>query len=215
MIIILFQLKLWCQAHHAESDLPRINNTIVPFKEIQNLSSDKSGETNNYMDDLQKINSYIGFLSKSHTFLKYYSILVVIFGTLFNLINFFCFYQMKKRNSQNIYLIFLSLADLFNIQINISVPLIRNLFLHDESFGSNYNKNGKSLLANKLFCILDGYLVEIGLLLPAWIMVLLAAERFIIIMWPLKKNVNINFIVYLAKEYNFTIERSNFKTWCR
>ena len=42
-------------------------------------------------------------------------------------------------------------------------------------------------------CKLDGYLVEIGLLLPAWIMVVLAAERFVIIMWPLRKNVKLYF----------------------
>lgn len=192
---VLFQLAFLCLAHYTDAE--KNNETIaivlpkIPYeKKSYNISEPEEINSNN--DDLKNINSYITILSKSHCILKYYSILVVIFGTIFNLINFFCFYQMKKRNSQNIYLIFLSLADLFNIQINISVPLVRNLFLQDDSTGNADSDNEKrNLLSYKFFCILDGYLVEIGLLLPAWIMVLLAAERFIIIMWPLQKNVSI------------------------
>lgn len=143
---------------------------------------------------------YQNFLDTSNTILKYFSIIVVIFGTIFNLINFFCFYQMKKRNSQNIYLIFLSLADLYNIQINITVPLIRNVLSEGYQFNKLENGQNTKIVSDPvlgiptqkwkhIFCTLDGYLVEIGLLLPAWIMVILAAERFIIIMWPLRKNV--------------------------
>ncbi len=143
---------------------------------------------------------YQNFLDISNTILKYFSIFVVIFGTIFNLINFFCFYQMKKRNSQNIYLIFLSLADLYNIQINITVPLIKNVLVEGYQFNKLDQNQTMNITTNpvlgisteqwkKIFCTLDGYLVEVGLLLPAWIMVVLAAERFIIIMWPLRKNV--------------------------
>jgi len=107
---------------------------------------------------------------------------------------------MKKRNSQNIYLIFLSLADLYNIQINITVPLIKNVLVEGYQFNKLDQNQTMNITTNpvlgisteqwkKIFCTLDGYLVEVGLLLPAWIMVVLAAERFIIIMWPLRKNV--------------------------
>ncbi len=162
--------------------------------------------TEDYKAEAESLANYIQFLVKTHSILKYYSIMVVVFGSSFNLINFACFYQMKKRSSQNIYLIFLSLADFFNIQINITMPLIRNAltknnifefdsFINEtESIGTNFTtivniQDNENNTWSKLLCILDGYLVEIGLLLPAWIMVVLAAERFVIIAWPLRKNV--------------------------
>jgi hypothetical protein len=120
-------------------------------------------------------------LSKlSHNILVHYSTFVVIVGTVFNMLNFACFYRMKKRNSQNIYLGALSLADFFNIQINILVPMLLNM------------EGIQKMLVpyvTKSTCIVYGYLVEVGLLMPVWIMVVLAAERFCSIIWPLKKNV--------------------------
>ena len=53
----------------------------------------------------------------TYIILKYYTILIIVLGTIFNIINFICFYRMKKRNSQNIYLSALSIADLYNLQI--------------------------------------------------------------------------------------------------
>jgi hypothetical protein len=117
-------------------------------------------------------------LTISSQILFYYSILVVILGNLFNSINFICFYRMNKRNSQNIYLSALSLADLYNININILVPLLR--------IDANSLINEK--LKESLFlCKLDGVLVEIGLLLPVWIMVAVTAERYVSIAWPFRK----------------------------
>lgn len=117
----------------------------------------------------------------THLILKYYSIIIIVLGTILNLINFACFYRMKKRNSQNVYLGALSLADLFNIQINIFVPLMKSI----------YPEINKKIIASRfkfLICSLDRYLVEVGLLMPVWIMVVLAFERFFCIMWPLRKN---------------------------
>ncbi len=88
--------------------------------------------------------------------LKNYSVFVVVCGTIFNLINFTCFYRMKKRSSQNVYLSALSLAELFNIQINILVPLIRSTLSHnDDEEIDSFDWSWK-----KFLCILDGYLVE-------------------------------------------------------
>lgn len=117
-------------------------------------------------------------LTLSSQILFYYSIIVVLLGNLFNIINFICFYRMNKRNSQNIYLSALSLADLFNINMNILVPLLR--------IDPNSLINEK--LKKSLFlCKLDGVLVEIGLLLPVWIMVAVTAERYVSIAWPFRK----------------------------
>ena len=121
------------------------------------------------------------------TFLIVYSIFVVIFGTIFNVINFACFYKMKKRNSQNLYLGALSLADLFNIHVNILVPLSNRLFWPTESVNNNPAKMPGHL--ETVFCILNGYFVEVALFLPVWIMVILAIERFISIMRPFDLNV--------------------------
>lgn len=126
-----------------------------------------------------------------------YSVFIVVFGTLFNLLNFGCFYRMKKRNSQNIYLGALSLADLFNIQINILIPLLSRLAGSYEFSLKSYLKENTLKLFEKDFseelndflCTLNGYLVEVCLLMPVWIMVILATERFFSIMWPLRKNI--------------------------
>lgn len=64
----------------------------------------------------------------TYIILKYYSIFIIIVGTIFNGINFICFYRMKKRNSQNVYLSALSLADLYNLQI-VNIQLINQLIL--------------------------------------------------------------------------------------
>lgn len=122
--------------------------------------------------NLQRITEYY---KVSHKTLIVVSVFTCIFGTLFNLINFVVFYRMKKRNTQNIYLIALSLADIYNIQMNILIPMLRTLWIKfDNMFYETH------------MCKVNGYLVEIGLLMPVWIMVLLAAERFYCIMCPLK-----------------------------
>lgn len=115
--------------------------------------------------------------------LKYYSLVIVILGTVLNLINFACFFRMKKRNSQNVYLSALSLADLFNIHINITVPLFKTMY--PAIIERLYQPN---TFVKVFFCNLESYFVEVGLLLPVWVMVVLAFERFFCIMWPLRKN---------------------------
>lgn len=42
---------------------------------------------------------------------------------------------------------------------------------------------------SRFFCYMNGYLVEVGLFLPVWIMVILATERFISIMHPFQLNI--------------------------
>lgn len=125
-----------------------------------------------------------------------YSTFIIIFGTIFNALSFGCFYKMKKRNSQNIYLGALSLAEMFNTHINILVPLLTRLadyknfslqqFLHN--FSLSLFKNDYSVNLYNLACMLNGYLVEVCLLFPVWIMVVLSVERFFCVIWPLKKN---------------------------
>ncbi len=209
----LLAWSAWVMSIIFASDV--LNNNSYSTSNIVEVISKTALTMTGYKAEDESISDYIQFLVKTHAILKYYSIMVVIFGSGFNLINFACFYQMKKRSSQNIYLIFLSLADLFNIQINITIPLIRNALskknLVDFDFFVNESESGGTNLTStpsdpnpwaEFFCILDGYLVEVGLLLPAWIMVVLAAERFLIIAWPLRKNVSyfileINFFDYL------------------
>jgi hypothetical protein len=108
-----------------------------------------------------------------------YSIMVIILGNIFNTINFACFNRMKKRNSQNIYLSALSLAELFNINVNILLPMLR----------IKISKINSILEKSSFLCKLDGYFVEVGLLLPVWIMVAVTGERFVSVSWPLRKNI--------------------------
>lgn len=89
-----------------------------------------------------------------HDILFYYSSFVVLTGIVFNLLNFACFYRMKKRNSQNIYLGALSLADFFNIIMNLLVPMV----LHDRRVESWLRDN---ILTANAWCILYGYLTEV------------------------------------------------------
>lgn len=88
-----------------------------------------------------------------------YSLLIVIFGVVLNMVNFACFYRMKKRNAQNLYLGALSAAEALNIIINIGVPLFILIF--------NRGWLGHALkdLLHKRFigfyCIMYSYLVEV------------------------------------------------------
>jgi len=65
----------------------------------------------------ERFEKYRIFSHYTYIILKYYTIFIIVLGTIFNLVNFICFYRMKKRNSQNVYLSALSLADLYNLQI--------------------------------------------------------------------------------------------------
>jgi hypothetical protein len=92
------------------------------------------------------------------------------------------FNTWNLRNSQNLYLGALSVADLFNIHINILVPLSNRLL------PVSYDENSETFIS-RFFCYMNGYLVEVGLFLPVWIMVILATERFISIMHPFHLNI--------------------------
>ena len=92
---------------------------------------------------------------------------------------------MKKRNSQNIYLGALSLSDFFNIQINITLPILNRYKMINITF---INIIDESTNKNVYLCIIYSYLVEVFLLLAPWIMVIMAIERFVYLMWPLYKN---------------------------
>ena len=78
----------------------------------------------NQLEKDSEFQSLRKFSKESHSVLVKYSWFVL--GSIFNFLNFACFYRMKKRNAQNIYLGALSLAELFNIQINIFIPMLHN-----------------------------------------------------------------------------------------
>lgn len=153
---------------------------------VQNMPTDDN-QTMDNLKYLRKIHSY------THNVLIGYSVFVIVVGSCLNVLNFACFYRMKKRNAQNIYLGALSIADLLNIFINILIPLslssgeihikknLKNLteylFTKDLSYGSFM-----------FLCTFYSYLVEVCLHLPVWIMVVLSFERFISIMWPFRQN---------------------------
>ncbi len=149
-----------------------INNTVNPLATTTKNSIDSIDE--------EKFINRQKLLNITDEILIYYSSFVIIIGTIFNLINFLCFYRMKKRNSQNIYLGALAISELINLHINITLPLADRLKLF---LLSNFSKIDK-----KWFCIINGYLVEVALLLPVWIMVLLSLERCLCILFPLHKN---------------------------
>jgi hypothetical protein len=130
------------------------------------------------VSDLVQYIEYLKYQVRiSRKILGIYTVIIIILGTIFNIINFVYFYRIKKRNSQNVFLSALSLAELFNIHINIMIPFIQYRFF--ESW-----KKRKEWV-----CILEGYLIEVFLFLPNWIVVILVAERFLSIKWPLRKNV--------------------------
>jgi hypothetical protein len=195
LALLLFIKLSQCEEEEEVSDDAELSSTLhmkqTEFEESDDEQQHQSFlsteiESTTAMPSLSYFNSMANItklqeLSKlSHNILIYYSLFVVIVGTVLNLLSFACFYRMKKRNSQNIYLGALSLADFFNIQINILVPMLLNM----QSMQGILKKG-----VPKAACIVYGYLVEVGLLMPVWIMVVLAAERFCSIIWPLKKNV--------------------------
>ena len=50
---------------------------------------------------------------------------LIVIGTILNLFSLYCFLKMNKRNSQNVYLSVLSLADTINLHMNFTFPLLR------------------------------------------------------------------------------------------
>lgn len=93
-----------------------------------------------------------------------YSVVIVVVGILANAINFACFYRMKKRNAQNLYLGALSVAEIFNILMNIALPLIIRIWKQKENYLSKFI----SLFINKVddrfsycLCILYSYFIEV------------------------------------------------------
>jgi hypothetical protein len=152
------------------------------FVHAVNKSTDHEIKLNQH-DQIQSLEVLKKLLQKTDSVLLNWSIFVIVFGTIFNVLNFICFYRMKKRNSQNIYLSALSIAELFNIHINILLPLLQT----SES-ESHIDTIFPEIIYNSHCRRFYGFLVELALFIPVWIMVLLAAERFISIMWPLKKN---------------------------
>ncbi|CAF5225163.1 unnamed protein product, partial [Rotaria magnacalcarata] len=83
---------------------------------------------------------------------------------------------MNKRNSQNVYLSVLSLGDTINLQINFTLPMLRQNEAFDDYFRSS-----------TVLCRITGVLAEFFLIFPTWIVVLLTMERLICISWPLKR----------------------------
>ena len=83
------------------------------------------------------------------------------------------------------YLGALSLADFFNIHINLLVPLLHRFLAKDNIVLEPEETNNVS----PIICKTYGYFVDVALLLPVWIMVVLAAERFMSIMRPLNENI--------------------------
>lgn len=98
-----------------------------------------------------------------------------VIGTLLNLFSLYCFLKMNKRNSQNVYLSVLSLGDTINLQINFTIPLLRQIEFIDEFFHQS-----------SILCRLNGFLTEFFLIFPTWIIVLLTFERLICVLSPLK-----------------------------
>ena len=95
------------------------------------------------------------------TLLICYSVVIVVLGVLLNMVNFACFYRMKKRNAQNLYLGALSAAEILNILVNIGVPLFSRLTRHTWLARLLDQLTAPFL---EFFCILNSYLVEVGIL---------------------------------------------------
>ncbi|CAF0734414.1 unnamed protein product [Rotaria sp. Silwood1] len=101
---------------------------------------------------------------------------LIVIGTILNLFSLYCFLKMNKRNSQNVYLSVLSLGDTINLQINFTLPILRQNGAFDDYFRNS-----------NILCRLTGVLTEFFLIFPTWIVVLLTMERLICISWPLKR----------------------------
>jgi hypothetical protein len=102
--------------------------------------------------------------------------ILVFFGTILNLFSLYCFLKMNKRNSQNVHLSVLSLSDTINLQINFTIPLLRQFESIDHFFQ-----------AFKIICQVNGFLTEFFLIFPTWIVVLLTFERFICVLLPFQR----------------------------
>jgi hypothetical protein len=169
------------------SNLTYLNDDLrssINQKNIMSFDLINSSNPNECFSLNKKLERKKQILKITDEILIYYSVFVIITGTFFNAINFFCFYRMKKRNSQNIYLGALSLSEILNLHINITLPLV----VKTQTDSLNFIFSSSNRLTNKYFCIINGYAVEVALLLPNWILVILSLERCLCLMFPLRKN---------------------------
>ena len=106
----------------------------------------------------------IDFHEKTDDLLISYSIMIVVFGVILNLVNFACFYRMKKRNAQNLYLGALSAAEILNIMVNIAVPLLIRLSKNHQ-LGQTFKNVVHNTIGKRFFdfyCVIYSYLVEVS-----------------------------------------------------
>ena len=114
-LLIIFIYMITCTQPTSTTNLTFLSSYNDSFSNKTSLIEQSNEQINERFRYYQKLSVL------THLILKYYSIIIIVLGTILNLINFACFYRIKKRSSQNVYLSFLSLAELFNININIQI----------------------------------------------------------------------------------------------
>lgn len=137
-----------------------------------------SNNSSKHSDGCQYVKILDFFLKADHYITQVFyplTTVLIIMGTILNLLSLYCFLKMNKRHSQNVYLSALSLVDTLNLHVNFALPLLRNF----ETFDT-YFRNAKIL------CRLTGVLTEFFLIFPTWIIVLLTMERLIFLTWPIR-----------------------------
>ncbi|UJR33821.1 hypothetical protein I4U23_021245 [Adineta vaga] len=134
------------------------NSSILDIKQCESLPT---------VVNLLKIDCYINRIFYPLV------ILLILIGTILNLLSLYCFLKTNKRSSQNIYLSALSLGDTINLHINYGLPMLRKFEIIDTTF--------RSL---GIACRITGVFTEFFLIFPTWIVVLLTIERLITISSP-------------------------------
>ncbi|CAF0814008.1 unnamed protein product [Didymodactylos carnosus] len=112
------------------------------------------------------------------SFFYHLTAIFVIIGTILNCFSLYCFIKITKRNSQNIYLSAISLADTINLHTNFSIPLLRY-------FSINFDRLFKR---SAWICQIHSFTTEFFIIFPTWLIVLVTLERLISIVWPLKRH---------------------------
>lgn len=103
--------------------------------------------------------------------------ILIVVGTVLNLISLYCFLKINKRHSTNVYLTVLSLVDTINLHVNFTLPLLRQSEVIDTTFRSC-----------TIFCRVTGVLTEFFLIYPTWIIILLTMEPIIYMISPEKRH---------------------------
>lgn len=156
VFVVVWVTSFWGKISATQAEITMNSNSSNPLNSMNDVFN-------------SELLALIDLHQKTDRILIPYSIFIIFVGVVTNLVNFACFYRMKKRNAQNLYLGALSVAEIFNILINIAVPILSREIEKNQIPVKEHLANITYFLFKAessdnfylFFCVLNSYIVEV------------------------------------------------------